>query len=268
MKKFLLLYVDELNRSKTYFLGIVAFMLVSEGASLFYKIFRDLSLWREGKEVVPSNIMIYMVSGMNNAIHGGIFLALAIFSFLIWQRDWQGKGRMIYRLMTLPGSRLSVGLAKWATVMTFIFALLGIQLALIAGCNVLLAGVLPKEIYTYLPYFYYFSQQAGILNLFLPFNGYDFLMSYLLGSSLVLVLFNAVVLYYCERVNGLLRLVVKESLFFIGIVAFIFNYWRGMFVYLHPLELEIAYLSALGSVILIGINLLLLNYQLNRRLYC
>ena len=58
MKKFLSLYVDELNRFKTYFLGIVAFMLVSEGASLFYKIFRDLSLWREGKEVVPSNLSL------------------------------------------------------------------------------------------------------------------------------------------------------------------------------------------------------------------
>jgi hypothetical protein len=57
-------------------------------------------------------------------------IALIIYVFFIWYRDWFGKNTFIYRLLMLPTNRLNIYLAKATTILLFILGLLAVQLLL------------------------------------------------------------------------------------------------------------------------------------------
>ncbi|AMB95073.1 hypothetical protein [Aerococcus urinae] len=268
MKKFSSLFIDEMNRSKSYFLGVLSFMLGGETLMVLLRVFHMANLFRRGELVEAGDLASFTLTGWNNLIYGGVFLALALYTVLIWQRDWEGKGRLVYRLMTYPGSRLTVALAKWATILTMVFALLGIQLIYMAALNHLLNGLLPNELYRFAPYYTYFTHDWSFMNLFLPFNGYDFIASYSLGSAAILVIFNSILIYYCERANGFIIMLLKLFIFLVLTAALAVGYVWLMASILYPLGLEIFYLLLLGALVLITFNILLLNYRLNHRLYC
>ncbi|WP_075642104.1 hypothetical protein [Exiguobacterium indicum] len=66
----------------------------------------------------------------------GMALVL-IYTVQIWYRDWIGETKYIYRLLMLPGNRISIFFSKWTTLLLIIMSFLGIQWCLIQIGNLL-----------------------------------------------------------------------------------------------------------------------------------
>lgn len=74
------------------------------------------------------NNAIFIYAFLLNGLVVSIFVALAliaVMSFYIWLKEWFGRKKTIFTLMTLPVSRLKIILSKLLAMCTFGFILLG-----------------------------------------------------------------------------------------------------------------------------------------------
>ena len=75
-------------------------------------------------------------------------VALIIYVFFIWYRDWLGKNTFIYRLLMLPTARINVYLAKATTILLFVLGLVALQLLLLPIEGQVLQWMVPTEFRT------------------------------------------------------------------------------------------------------------------------
>lgn len=124
---FLDLYSHEVNGI---FLPIFVFAIGLVVSKLIYSAFR-LYLYKTNYNMdfnkdKANAILIY--DFLLNGLVVSIFVVLAliaIMSFYIWLKEWFGRKKTIFTLMTLPVSRLKIILSKVLAVCTFGFILFG-----------------------------------------------------------------------------------------------------------------------------------------------
>src|SRR5699024_2551778 len=64
--------------------------------------------------------------------------ALLFYMFFIWYRDWFARNAFIYRLLTLPTSRMNVYFAKLTTIILTVIGLVAYQIAVIKVLTIII----------------------------------------------------------------------------------------------------------------------------------
>ena len=147
--------------------------------------------------------MSYLVSSLS--FTGPILFCIAvlvIYVFFIWYRDWFGKATISYRLMMLPTNRINVFFAKLLTLLLFIFAALAIEIAVMYSLMAWMPKIIPAELYE--PIDVAMAFDNDVLFLILPFTVERFIFSYLLGSSIVMIVFTMIIFERSFRWKGIL----------------------------------------------------------------
>lgn len=210
MKKFIRLLEHELKLAAPF--QIILMVAVLLGQLVNYVL--QVRQMQSGSELlsVPHLSLFFDDSILYPFIIGAAAIAVLAYSLLSWVREWGANGNFIYRLATLPGSRLPIGLAKFTTTFFMIFSLLLLQIAIFELVNWL--AVSNHLIHESIRWYEYLWTDAGHLmsGFIIPSDLPNFLITYSIGGGVLLTLFNLVIIFLTERVNNL----VKASLMTIG----------------------------------------------------
>jgi len=137
------------------------------------------------------------------AVPVGLSIAvLVIYAFLIWYRDWFGRGTFAYRLLSLPSERRNIYFAKLTAILTFVFVLVGFQLLLMPIGRAIFAMIAPADQLqpSYIADAIFANQVFKIL---LPRSFAEFFVNYGLGIISLLVLFASILLERSYRWLGI-----------------------------------------------------------------
>ncbi|MFC4601268.1 hypothetical protein [Cohnella hongkongensis] len=153
--------------------------------------------------------------------------ALAIYAFLIWYRDWFGRSTFAYRLLSLPSERRNLFFAKLTAILTFVFVLVGFQLALMPVGRAVYAMIAPAGQLqpSYIADAIHANQAFKIL---LPRSFADFFVNYGQGVIALLVVFASILLERSYRWLGLVYGVAYAAV-------------CGILMFLPPLALGLDY---------------------------
>ncbi len=221
MSSFIKLVNYEVSRFWKVFLSLVAIIFIFQLAFVSFKSVVQVAVYEEGlklmtKQEVIENYGRLELSSIYNSM--GMFLTIAlgvisllIYSLFIWYRDWFNKQPLVFRLYTLPVERMSIYYSKLVSLLLFVFALLGIQLILLK-INQLIVKVLVPIDFRYDESVYETIRNTDYLNTLLPDSVTGFLMTYLLGSLLLIVIFTNVLFERSYKWLGILMATVYSVL--------------------------------------------------------
>ncbi|UJF16499.1 hypothetical protein LZ578_05185 [Jeotgalibaca sp. MA1X17-3] len=272
MKKFTDLLVYELDRIKYAYLILIGMIVGLQVFAVFQTRNHFMATFNEYQKNSQGNAVDFLnehgplqfLEIANNSYYFfsivlGIII-LAIYTVAIWYRDWLGKNSFSYRLLTLPGSRMSVFLSKFITLLFMILGLLAIQLLLIILEEKLLVMITPAQLYQTngLRQFMLYFQPFYMI---LPTTLIDFILHYTLGISALATVFMMILIELSFKWKGILLDV--------GIVAGIILLFRGLyaigwFEYLYPIE-TLMFMIAFGVVLFI-ISVLVSRKLLNEKI--
>src|SRR5699024_4442422 len=196
---------------------------------------------------------------------GPLFLSLIgilFYTFFIWYRDWLGKNTFIYRLLTLPSSRMNVYFSKLLTIFLTGLVVAAFQLIIIFLQNQLVHLIVPDVFRVDLSTVYVTRHFSLLLTMF-PVNVSEFISYQLLSILFIVVIFTAILLERSYRLIGLVYGVVYAFVMFLiflspTIVQFILGY-----EYFYPSEL-VMLLVVTGVIVLVS-SLLFSRYLMNKK---
>ncbi|MFS0783969.1 hypothetical protein [Bacillus sp. 1P06AnD] len=175
-----------------------------------------------------------------------IILGLLIYTFLIWYRDWYGKNNVAYTLLMLPGNRMNLFFAKVVSIIVYFLCAVVIQMAMYFIVNPIFKWIIPVS-----------GRLDGTLRswigndplfyIIVPVNVTNFLFLYILGISLLLVIFTGILLERSYGMKGIIltALYVLIAFGFI-ILPFVIH---SMVITLYPAEMKIIY--AISVIVII-----------------
>lgn len=267
MKKFLNLLSDELHRSRGFYFILLAGVVISQLLNALFLIFRtlqaeDSEAGYRGKLYVTS---FFDDSSLYGLIIGGAIMALLLYSVLTWMREWYFQGKFIYRLLTLPGSRIWIPIAKLASIILMIGGLLFAQLILIWLIDALAGYFLPLTIYVDRPWFYQFAQSMPIIYLLMPMTVSTTFLLYGTGIGLLLMIFNAQIYFYSQQSSGSVKALLKISLYLILCFLYLFSLiWLTFFMNFLPQEIFWLLIGGVG--VFIAFNSYILSYLMSNKI--
>lgn len=191
MHKFIDLTIDEMNRNKSYYLIFLTLLIVGEIFSIGYGLYRIRDMI-DNKSVFGVEEVI-----RNKATVAVIFagiLGLVLFTLISWMREWRLQGRFMYRLLTLPGSRLTIAWSKWASMMIKGLGMIAVQTFLFILTNMVLDVLFQS--YQNVGFKAPLAMDLQLLNIIMPVNFLTFMLLMLLLSSLVIFLSNTQILWF------------------------------------------------------------------------
>jgi hypothetical protein len=276
MKPYLKLVSYELLRIRRFYLALLAIVLLAQFTGIFLYTHSFMNRVNETRERLAiseaeyvtknigfSSFYAYTVESLwfivPIAIAGA---ALLIYVFVIWYRDWFGRNTFIYRLLTLPASRIKVYLSKLSTIMLLILGTVAFQLMLLPALNVFFDSRLPGALITPVS-----VTETVLFHPFLryliPFGFTNFTLFYFLGLTALTVVFTAIVLERSYRLKGLaagIGYVALSLLFFL--IPFLFAKWKQYLLY--PNELLI--FQVIVSLIIISGSTAFSSYLLKHKI--
>lgn len=196
MKKTIDLLVYELDRIKYGYLGMVVVIFLLQLAAIFQTNQSRLSQFEYFQRETQGNIIDFVNEFGTvsfNFITGSGFYSLSImlgiiclmlYAVIIWYRDWLGKNNLSYRLLTLPGSRMSIFVSKLLSILIMVFGLLAIQLIFMFVGKELLHIITPQEMYQEV-FIREAIQNDQILRIVYPQYIFDFLLHYTFGIAVL-----------------------------------------------------------------------------------
>src|SRR5699024_2496402 len=69
--------------------------------------------------------------------------SLLFYMFFVWYRDWFAKNTFIYRLLTLPTSRMNLFWSKLSVIMLTVLGLVSLQIILLKAQSFILTMMVP-----------------------------------------------------------------------------------------------------------------------------
>lgn len=181
---------------------------------------------------------------------------LGLYVFFIWYRDWIGRDKFAYRLLTLPTERRNVYLAKATAIFIFVFSMIAFQLLLLTVERELFNRLVPAEFRMSS----FFAEAVASNRVFklvlLPLDFMQFLVYYGLGILAVCAIFTAVLLERSYRWYGIVYAILYLAACgaAIGFVANLSYYG-----YLYPREIAAVrigiYLVVMGVTLALGFRL-------------
>ena len=215
MKKLFMLINDELKRNLPVMSMCVFFLILGEIITVIknvYQIHQDKSLEVFGlKQVLLDSGIFHIVLSM-----GMLFILL--FSIFTWIREWNLKGRFIYRLMMLPGDKAFIGIAKWISMLLMTGILIFIQIVTFIVMDMVLNLFVKEYIAGWM---ISYLSSSGILTFIVPYNLTNYLMLMLIVSIVILIIFNVILLYFSlPSMKVILKfiLTVMFALLLVGII--------------------------------------------------
>ncbi|WP_419883271.1 hypothetical protein ACN6MY_06705 [Peribacillus sp. B-H-3] len=189
-------------------------------------------------------------------------IGLILYIFLIWYRDWFGKNTFIYRLLMLPTSRLNVYLAKATAIFLMVLGLTALQLLILPLENELFLQLVPEH---FRSVFQISTLIEGnqVLNVIIPRNFPQFILSYGIGFMCVFALFTAIMFERSYRIKGvffgILYFAASLAVFLSPLLLIGFT----DSVYLYPMEL--AGLELILGLFVIGASIAIGKFLINRK---
>ncbi|HIW33906.1 MAG TPA: hypothetical protein IAA29_14080 [Candidatus Paenibacillus intestinavium] len=210
MKHYLKLVHFEIIRFRYILLALMALTAVLEIGSVIYYTNDALTIRAVDTSYIRND---YELISFSFILANGQFwfklsmlisiIIIGVYIFVIWYRDWFGRSTFIYRLLMLPTARFHIYLAKATAILTFIFSLLSFQIILFWIQKLIFNSIVPSHIIK--PS--YFSEHFMTIRFFLtilPHQFEQFIISYGLGTIIMLTIFTAILLERSFRKIGLL----------------------------------------------------------------
>lgn len=274
MKNYLKLVHFEVNRFFKLYLIMIGLVIVSQLVGVF---FQSKSYLEHTKRTMHQNQYSfseflqdgYSGDPFSQYLNSGwvilsVFMCaviLMLYVFFIWYRDWFAKNTFIYRLLTLPISRLAIYFAKLSAILLLVFGFIAVQIILLPIELQMMKWLIPVEyridfVFSDLLY-------LGSLSILYPPTIIEFILVYGTGLVLVAVLFTAILLERSYRLKGVFFAILYSILsgaIFIS-PAILHFVTKG---YFYPLEI-LSLLMMTGSIVL-GCAVWLASYLLKHKI--
>lgn len=135
MKKFINLLKFELNQGRNVFLFIASTVTLFQIGAFVYKIIdfkQDFLTGPQSTHMGVFSVSYYALEHIAPTFTV-ILAAVSLLTYAVysWEKEWRGQGKFIYRLLMLPGNRMSIYFAKLFSILIFMFALLGLQIVIL-----------------------------------------------------------------------------------------------------------------------------------------
>ncbi|MCW6659034.1 hypothetical protein NHG25_00885 [Aerococcaceae bacterium NML191292] len=254
MQKFKQLCVHEMNRAKKFYLSVIATVFSVELIFIIWQVIRyieerhHLELYEDMPKFNVDYILSHsMVFAM---VVGAAIAAMKLYAFYTWIREWRFQGNFIYRLLLLPGKRVTIAYAKLASLMLMIFGLLALQVVFTHAVNLGLqsfVGVnpmqnldmvtmwslfdilfLPKNFYVFvLFYATWFGVLAWITNLVVGFFSLQAKsFAIMIGSLISYSVLNVLLISVCMNIGANIILIQHEIYFYLALFVVVWLVWH------------------------------------------
>lgn len=192
MKKFIMLLNEELRRGARFYLLALIILVGLELVSVVYQILSYQSEVEEYMRVdrISEQEAIRLAGGPfgfgDATAYFQYIIAIAIMltlllAFQIWYRDWFGESKYIYRLLMLPGKRITILLSKLSAVVLTVASFMGVQWIVILLSGSLFRWMTPDDLMESKQLF----GENRVLNMFYTFNIVDTLIILFVATLVV-----------------------------------------------------------------------------------
>ena len=272
MNDYLKLVNFELKRFSKLFLALVVIVIIAQIVGAFIT---SWSYMDRVKRMMAQNqlgesqyVLEYGAYNLREFIFSGYFVLsimfavsiLVIYVFFIWYRDWLGKSSFIYRLLMLPTARRNIYFAKLTTILLFVLCLVGLQIALLEVVQQIVYGIIPDQLRANHSVVHLYSMD--ILSFLYPKSPLLFVLLYGLGATVVAVVFTAILFERSYHLKGIFLGIIYLVISIIVIAIPVIIQDITGYLYLN----EIIGLTAVTTVLTLGVALYLADYLLKRKI--
>ncbi|SFB44326.1 hypothetical protein SAMN05216312_108139 [Cohnella sp. OV330] len=211
MSHYFKLLALEVRRFRYILAGMMAYALIVECLAVAREIHNYANRYgiKEGTREPGVLPQTYSFADVIGNVQSGFALAVVLplaallaYVLLIWYRDWFGRHPFAFRLLMVPGGRISLYFAKLTAILLFIFSMLAWQLVAMAILKLEYAVVTPellKESSRFTDAMY----ASEIFKLLLPLRFTQFLINYGMGLLAVMLVFAGILLERSYRIRGI-----------------------------------------------------------------
>ena len=220
MKKLFNLFIDEFNRNKFF---ILIFMGLLTSLEIVMMIIYSLNKINNSNYELSlstyfyDNKLFYIILGVG-------MVGILIFTWYSWYREWMLQGRHIYRLMTLPGSRIPIAWSKWAAILLTVVTMIAWQALIMIIFDFTFDTFVDN--YHSIGFKNDLAFNAGGLNLLIPVNVLSLLESLSIFSLVILVISNCQILFLSYKSQSTFKaigwniLYLTLSVFLVGLAFY------------------------------------------------
>ena len=272
MKKYLKLLAYELENSKKLIAILVAGVTLLQSVSFIqmireYKQIVEIQISQLGTlKGVKFDFSVFTSNGWFILSIMGSVALIGAYIFYIWLKEWYKQCKSIYRVLMLPGSRMSIYWAKFTTILMLILILLGLEMVLLTGAMKLAGVIIGDQLVGTGNNWYVFvqgnDQYINPLEMLYPATWMDFSLTYGVGICAVSTCFQLIILAMSTRH---LKKVQSIGLMIVNVVA-VGLYFSGLVFLIDNLMLtsgELLWMMTLSLTIFFVINTLVSRYLLN-----
>lgn len=127
---------------------------------------------------------------------------LFIYVFFTWYREWFGKNTFAVQLLMLPFNRLTVFFAKLSSLLIFIFMSISVQIMIFPILLGIYKALLPAGVTEGTNVIAWLGSNSILVTL-IPGNIADFIVSYGIGITAVVVIFTIIMIERSFRLKGI-----------------------------------------------------------------
>lgn len=159
----------------------------------------------------------------------GVF-TLLIYSVVIWYQDWWGKNNLSYRLLALPGSRMSIFFSKLLAILFMMVGLIAFQVVMLYVGNELFELISHPELLESTSIRQNIEYNA-FLYVILPNLIFDFFLHYTIGIAALTLVFMMIVIALCYKLKGMfVNAAIIVGGIALGVAGARFDVFRYLFV--------------------------------------
>ncbi|MCW6676063.1 hypothetical protein NHG35_01075 [Aerococcaceae bacterium NML180378] len=270
MKKFKQLVIHEMNRAKKFYLSLITGVFGWELIFIIWQTIRYLEQRRNPDLYgnVPEIHFGYFVSYhmMFAMVIGAAITAMLLYAFYTWVREWRFQGSFIYRLLLLPGKRVSIAYAKLASLMLMIFGLLAVQVVFTYVTNIgLQSFVSGQSVSSSVRELNYVVTDSMFNTLFLPKDFRAFVLIYAVGFGVLVWIANLVVGFFSLQAKSFAIMIgslISYSVLSVLLISACMNIAANIILIQH----EIYFYLALFVVVWLVWHLSIMHYLMKRHI--
>ncbi|MGO4929469.1 hypothetical protein ACTQ5J_12845 [Fundicoccus sp. Sow4_F4] len=206
MKKFINLLSDELRRARVFYGIVIGLVVISQLVIAFFTIYRFNQDTQRHSMVTLGELIDF--SGFYQLLLIAAVGLLAIYSAYTWAREWLGGSTFIIRLLTLPGNRFVIVLAKWVSLLLMVGGVFFTQLLMVWAINFLGASFMNPGTYASIPWYYSYAQMLPMTQIFMPMTVGGSLLSFGAISLGVLIVFSVMVTLLFKQAESKVKAVL------------------------------------------------------------
>src|SRR5690625_2835200 len=275
MKNFLKLLNLELNRfMKLYTVLLITITVIQIVGTIILArsyIMRANNAVLQGGMTQHEFVEMYSTFSMMNVVHSLWFMgpiaigvaAILFYMFFIWYRDWFARNTFIYRLLTLPTSRMNIFFTKAVTIMLTVFGLVAFQLLLLDIETNIVKWIVAKM---YREDFRIVDLVAGseYLSIIFPKGLAEFIIAYGLGFAFLVVMFTAILFERSFRIKGIILGIVYAV---VAVVLFVSPFIIQLIVFgdLYLYIGEMVVVQTVLYIIIVAASLMVSRYLLKNK---